>query len=353
LHNCIIRANWAAAVSINKSVAEVEGQSTYDFYPEEAEKYYQDDLEVIASGRAKLGIIELYRTASGEKRWIKTDKVPYRDAQGKVIGVLVFAQDITEQKRADEALHESEERYRALYEDNPSMYFTLDAIGTILSVNRFGVEQLGYHVEELVGQSVLQIFHEEDRASVQRHLATCIEHPSVKGSWEFRKVRKDGTVMWVRETARAVRDPDGRLMVLVVCEDITERKRTEEVLRAEREYSSLIINATSAIVCGITPDGTTTFVNPAGERITGYRAEELLGRNWWRTFYPGDEYRQVERLFRNFTRGDVRDYEMVLRTRSGEKRTISWNSFNRLDADGTIVEIIGFGNDVTARKHAP
>ena len=158
--------------------------------------------------------------------------------------------------------------------------------------------------------------------------------------------------MWVRETCRAVTSPQGRDMVLVVCEDITERKRAKEALRTEREHSSLIINATSAIVCGIAPDGTTTFVNPAGERITGYHAEELLGRNWWRTFYPGDEYRQVERLFRNFTRGDVRDYEMVLRTLTGEKRTISWNSFNRLDADGNIVEIIGFGNDVTARQHA-
>jgi PAS domain S-box-containing protein len=223
LHNRIIRANRLAAESVNRSVAEVEGQSTYDLYPEEAEQYYQDDLTVISSGRPKLGIIELYQTASGEKRWVKTDKVPYRDPEGKVIGVLVFAQDITEHKRADDAL------------------------------------------------------------------------------------------------------------------------------RKERDYSAWIIQSTSAIVCGIAPDGATTFVNPAGERITGYCAEELLGRNWWRTFYPGEEYRQVERLFRNFTRGDVRDYEMALRTRSGEKRTIAWNSFNRLDADGNIVEVIGFGSDVTPR----
>ena len=87
-HNRIVRANRRAAESINKTVAEVEGQSTYDLYPEEAEKYYQDDLEVITSGQPKLGIVELYQTASGEKRWVQTDKVPYRDAQGTVMGVL-------------------------------------------------------------------------------------------------------------------------------------------------------------------------------------------------------------------------------------------------------------------------
>jgi len=71
-------------------VAEVEGQLTSDLYPEEAEQYYQDDLSVIASGRPKLGIVELYQMASGEKRWVQTDKVPYRDPQGNVIGVLVL-----------------------------------------------------------------------------------------------------------------------------------------------------------------------------------------------------------------------------------------------------------------------
>ncbi len=96
--NRIIRTNRLAAQSINRTIAEVEGQSTYDLYPEEAEKYYQDDLAVITSGRPKLGITELYQTASGEKRWIQTDKVPYRDAQGAVVGVLVFAIDITESR---------------------------------------------------------------------------------------------------------------------------------------------------------------------------------------------------------------------------------------------------------------
>lgn len=110
-HNRIIRTNRLAAESINKTVAEVEGQLTRDLYPDEAEKYYRDDLEVIRSGRSKLGIVELYQTSSGEKRWVQTDKVPYRDPQGNVIGVLVFAQDITERRQARDVLQREEKRF--------------------------------------------------------------------------------------------------------------------------------------------------------------------------------------------------------------------------------------------------
>jgi len=79
--NRILRANRHAAESIHKAVEDLEGKSTYDLFPEEAEKYYQDDLAVIASREPKLGIVELYEVAPGQKRWVQTDKVPYRDAQ--------------------------------------------------------------------------------------------------------------------------------------------------------------------------------------------------------------------------------------------------------------------------------
>jgi PAS domain S-box-containing protein len=129
-------------------------------------------------------------------------------------------------------------------------------------------------------------------------------------------------------------------------------ERTAQQLRDERDYISHIITLTPALVCGIAPDGATTFVNPAVEEATGYRAADLIGRNWWTTFYPGESYAQVERLFRDLEAGSVRDYEMDLTAANGELRRVSWTSLNREDRAGNIVEVIGFGVDVTERTRA-
>ncbi|MDB5564434.1 MAG: sensor histidine kinase [Tardiphaga sp.] len=137
---------------------------------------------------------------------------------------------------AMEALRDSEAQWREVFEHNPVMYFMVDATGTVLSVNTLGAAQLGHSVSELLGQSVLKVFFEEDRELVQKHVAVCLENIGQTNSWEIRKVRKDGSALWVRENAKAVRRLDNRLIVLIACEDITERKETENALRQSETY---------------------------------------------------------------------------------------------------------------------
>jgi PAS domain S-box-containing protein len=105
--NRILRANRAAAESIGKLPAELAGASAYDLYPDEAAQYHRDDLEVIRSGRPKLGILERLPVHSGEKRWVRSDKIPLRDDRGEIVGVIVFRVDVTEHKRAEEALEQA------------------------------------------------------------------------------------------------------------------------------------------------------------------------------------------------------------------------------------------------------
>jgi PAS domain S-box-containing protein len=162
------------------------------------------------------------------KRLIADTGAPIRDQNGNVIGVVLVFRDAAEKRRAEEELKKSEERYRALYEDNPSMYFTVDSQGQVLSVNPFGAEQLGYTAHELIGQSVLNVFYPDDKEAVKYQVEICLHNPGKVQHWELRKVRKDGSMLWVREAARAVRGSDGDPVVLVVCEDITKRKQTEE-----------------------------------------------------------------------------------------------------------------------------
>lgn len=156
-------------------------------------------------------------------------------------GLSKVTHAITGQTTVEDALRFSEARYRALYYDNPTMIVTLDAELTMLSVNPFCASQLGYMIEELEGRSVLMLFHDDDRSAVAGQLQICLQHPHQVHRWQFRKVRKDGVQLWVEETAQAVFDLSGALNILVVCQDVTERKRAEEEI--ERLNTSLAARA--------------------------------------------------------------------------------------------------------------
>ena len=110
--NNFIRVNPAAARVFGLKVDQIEGKSTYDLFPDLAEKYYLDDLEVINSGIPKLGIIEQMTKTSGEQLWVQTDKIPVRDGQGTITGILLFVVDITERILLEEEMRYHEQELR-------------------------------------------------------------------------------------------------------------------------------------------------------------------------------------------------------------------------------------------------
>src|ERR1700704_1234228 len=179
--------------------------------------------------------------SDGEYRWFLARAQALRDDKGNIVKWYGSSVDIEDRKRATDALRESETQWREVFEHNPVMYFMLDPTGTVLSVNGFGAAQLGYTADELVGQSVLKVFFEEDREFVRGNVAACLENVGRSHSWEGRKVRKDGTVLWVRENAKAVRSGAKQPIVLVACEAVTERKRAaEELHEAQTELAHAI-----------------------------------------------------------------------------------------------------------------
>ncbi|HTL62067.1 MAG TPA: PAS domain S-box protein [Nitrospira sp.] len=202
--NRILRANRHAAESIHKAVEDLEGKSTYDLFPEEAEKYYQDDLAVIASREPKLGIVELYEVAPGQKRWVQTDKVPYRDAQGNVIGVLVFAQDITERRQAEADLQESERQYRLLMEEVSDAIVAIDLDGYFRLVNAKACEIFGYTRDELLHLHVSDTYIPAEKDMVQQ----CLEQVREGKNVCIRRAvqRKDGTVVTAEIRGRKMSD---------------------------------------------------------------------------------------------------------------------------------------------------
>ncbi|MGH7233689.1 MAG: PAS domain S-box protein, partial [Nitrospiraceae bacterium] len=243
----IVSWNKAAQQLFGYSESEVLGQSLTLIMPERYRDAHQRGLDRLRStGRSRVigQVLQLSGLRNDGTEFPIELSLATWTTQGQAYYCGII-RDITERKRTEAALQESEERYRALFEDNPSMYFMVDHAGIVLSVNRFGAQRLGYTVEELVGQSVLTVFYEADREAVRRNLAACQQQIGRDMNWEFRKVRKDGSLLWVRETARAVGSAGREPVVLIVCEDVTELKRAEDALRASEERLDLAVRGSS------------------------------------------------------------------------------------------------------------
>lgn len=137
----------------------------------------------------------------------------------------------------------------------------------------------------------------------------------------------------------------------------TLRRRVEELeqrlaaVEEERDVFRHVVQDAPAIVSRITPDGEMVYGNTACEKVIGMTSDEAKGHKILPMLYPGELWAQVEEYFRiAASGGNVRDYEMTIRTHAGELRTVAWNSYHRFAGDGKLAEVISFGIDVTARR---
>ncbi|GAI65630.1 unnamed protein product [marine sediment metagenome] len=134
-------------------------------------------------------------------------------------------------KSKEELLLESQQQYQDLYDYAPDMYFTIYPDGIVKSVNKYGAEYLGYSKEELIGEPVWVVVHPDDIEDVENQISKIIKKKTQQRELEFRKVRKDGSVLYVNERLQLSQDEKGNPEELkIICRDITERKKYEKEL---------------------------------------------------------------------------------------------------------------------------
>ena len=148
--------------------------------------------------------------------------------------------EVSERKYAEEQVRISQQRYRTLYNDTPSMFFTLDGDGSILSANQFGAEYLGHALDDIVGRNVVDLHQEEDHRLVLEKIGDCLNEPREVHRWEACMRHSDGTRVWVRTAGRFMSgDTRNADSVLVVCEDITETYTLSEKLKYQAKHDAL------------------------------------------------------------------------------------------------------------------
>ncbi len=258
----------------------------------------------------------------GSVRWIWDRAFPIRDDSGVVYRIVGLAEDITDHKQVEAALLESERRYRALFDDNPSMYFMVDSDGTVLSVNRSGADRLGYQVDELLGQSVFKVFFEPDCEAVRRNLHLCLSNPGRPMCWEVRKVRKDGTVMWVRETAQGVCNEKQVPVVLIVCEDITAVKEAEHAVRDSEEFKNQILRSSADCIKVLDLEGRIQFMNEAGQSLLEISDLAPLINTSWPDFWQGDDRTAARAALAAARAGEIGKFIGFCPTRNGHSQMV-------------------------------
>jgi len=251
-----------------------------------------------------------------------------------------------------DGLRDSEELWRAAFESNPTMYFMVDRAGIIVSVNLFGAQQLGYSVAELFGQPVLNVFYEADRDAAMKHADDCFEEVGKTVRWEARNIRKNGSMLWVRQTANAV-FLKKRPVLLIVCEDITEQKRAEEVARrSENELRDLIENLPAMVFISL-PGPANAFTSRRWREYTGLSEEDTIGFGWQSVVHTEDIERHMEAWRKcSATSEPFEDEARFRRAEDGVYRWFLIRAVPLRNEIGNVVKWYGVLTDIEDRKQA-
>jgi PAS domain S-box-containing protein len=253
--------------------------------------------------------------------------------------ILTVFQDITERKQAEEALHESEERYRTLIEQASDGIFITDSEGNYLDVNTSGCEMLGYTRAEILRLGIRQIVPPEGQAALTQRIEGLLSGETVLSEHQLR--RKDGVLVPVETSGKML--SDGRFVGIV--RDITKRKQTEESLRDSEERLRLILDQLPIMLWTTDTNLVATSSRGAGLAQLGLESDQIVGVSLEEFVGNNDPTHPAIVAHHAALRGTSSHY---LDTVAGQEYDVTVGPLR--DGDGTIRGVIGVSFDITERK---
>src|SRR5580700_3949254 len=272
-----------------------------------------------------------------------------REANGSARCILETNNDITQAKRTEKALRDSEERFRAIVETTPECVKLVSADGTLLHMNKPGLEMVGARsADEVVGKNVYDLIAPEDRDRFKVFNESVCQ--GEQGSLQFDIIGLEGKRRHMETHAAPLRNPDDTVVHLAVTVDISERKQAEELLRTSEERFRALVNASSDVVYRMSPDW--SEMRELDGR--GFIADTAKPRkDWLNEYIHPDDQPIVLRTVREAVR-TKRMFELEHRVRRTDG-TLGWTNSRAvplLNVNGEILEWFGAASDVTARKEA-
>jgi len=317
---------------------------------DQADIYRADDHAVMESGQAKTSYEEPQTTPDGHTIWLRTSKVPLRDAAGQIQGIMGTYEEITEHKQAVEAQKLSEERFRDLFERVPVGVYRSNASGKILMANPALCAMLRCQsMSELLESDITRDFYVDPTAR-----SAAVEKLSRDGQLqnsELRLKRKDGRVITVLENSRMFQDPaTGESYYEGMLVDITERKQAEEALLREREFTDRFIEVVPGIFFVLDERRRYLRWNVAHEELYGLPPERIRQLDALNQIHEDDRARVEDGFRKLMTTGAAEVEARAMVRNSAETRDFRLTG-RRLEVDGKLF-VVGCGIDITEQKAA-
>ncbi len=299
------------------------------------------------------------RSKSGHEFPVYLSTSVLKNDKGVTVAHIGIASDITERKKAEEAVKQSEKRYQDLYDSAPDMYFSVSGEGIVKSVNKFGAEYLGYSLDELLGKEIWQVVHPEDLLLVKKRVDEIFSKKIENANLEFRKVRKDGSEIWVNESTRLINDDQGKPKELfIICRDITRNKEFQmALLESERKYRNLAQNAPVSVARFSMLNNNFEYANDEFARQMGCSVEEYsrLSRSEKTRIIYSEDRSKVQENYEKWKHDGFRDIlHFDYRILNIKQQLIWLDTFIYADFDesGRAVMMNEICIDITNRKKA-
>ncbi|MCJ7663204.1 MAG: PAS domain S-box protein, partial [Desulfobacterales bacterium] len=334
------------------SAQEISKMNILDFVAKEDQKTTAEAMqEVLTKGQSSLEINVLSKPGKKTSFHIIGLSTKFENTTC----VVCTGIDITERKQAEDALKNSEEKYRTILENIEDGYYEVDLNGNFTFFNASTCRILGYPQEEMMGMNNRQF---TDKDNAKKLFKTFNEvyrtgEPTKEFDWQI--MRKDGTKRYIEVSISLRKDSSGKpIGFRGVARDITERKQAEEALRKSEQQLCLVTDHITDVVWSMDLEGNFTFVTPSSERIVGYTVEEMLSLNFSQIIAP-ESYKMAMDLISKHMSVEKREpmiLEMEQVSKDGSKKWCEVTAIFLEDQNNRPTGIIGVTRDITERKQA-
>ncbi|HUG15824.1 MAG TPA: PAS domain S-box protein [Thermomicrobiales bacterium] len=313
------------------------------------------EFEELVTGKIDQYAVErLYARKDGGRVWGRISISAVRDDDGSFVQSVSMVEDITEQRRAEDALRDSEARFRSAFDDAAVGMALFGIDGRFMSANPALCEMLGHASDELIGQPGLRFSHPDDTEAISDLRDRVLRGETDSYQIETRYLHRSGATVWCAVSAAVVRDESGEPLYMVTqFQDVTERKLAgEELRRSEERFRAVYENAPIGIVI-LNPHGDVVSANAAFERMTGYTEAEMRAMPF-DDFIPQEERAASDRRFGDLVTGQIDRYTTERRyvRKDGQILWASLAISAMRDEDGRFLHTVSMIEDVTEARDA-